>query len=125
MKIIPVACAIIEKDDHFLAVQRSASMTHPLKWEFPGGKIENYESALLREILEELSIHTEIIRPLPIVTHTYTHACIELHPFVTKIVKGELTLTEHQSFAWLDKGSVGDVDWLEADIDILRSYLKQ
>lgn len=126
MKVIPVTCAIIEKDDLFLAVQRSASMTHPLKWEFPGGKIENdetAESALIREILEELSIHIEIIRPLPIVTHTYPHACIELHPFVTKIVDGELTLSEHHSFAWMDRSSVGNLDWLEADIDILRSYL--
>lgn len=41
---IKVACAIIEMDGKVLAVQRSESMSLPLKWEFPGGKLENDES---------------------------------------------------------------------------------
>ena len=42
---IHVACAIIKKDGLILATQRSATMSLPLKWEFPGGKLETGESA--------------------------------------------------------------------------------
>ena len=41
MPHIHVTCAIIERNGHVLATQRSSSMKLPLKWEFPGGKIES------------------------------------------------------------------------------------
>ncbi|WP_452230917.1 NUDIX domain-containing protein [Lacinutrix sp. MEBiC02404] len=55
MKIIPVTCAIIQFEDKTLAVQRSATMKLPLKWEFAGGKIEEGETeieCIEREISE-------------------------------------------------------------------------
>jgi 8-oxo-dGTP diphosphatase len=54
MPHIHVTCAIIERNGHALAAQRIANMKLPLKWEFPGGKIESDEEAkacLQREIL--------------------------------------------------------------------------
>lgn len=59
MNPIQVTCAIIQSDGKILAVQRSEAMSLPLKWEFPGGKIdlgETAEKCLLREIKEELNI---------------------------------------------------------------------
>ena len=58
-KHIHVTCVIIERDGRVLAAQRSASMVLPLKWEFPGGKIdpgESSEECLRRELLEELRV---------------------------------------------------------------------
>ena len=58
-KHIHVACAIIERDGLVLAARRSASMSFPLKWEFPGGKIDPGESpqeCLHRELLEEMGV---------------------------------------------------------------------
>jgi 8-oxo-dGTP diphosphatase len=54
-----VAVGILLKDGHVLACQRKSSSRYPLKWEFPGGKIEENESpwqALVRELREELAI---------------------------------------------------------------------
>jgi mutator protein MutT len=54
---IHVTCAIIERDGLVPATRRSAAMSMPLKWEFPGGKIdpgESPEACLRREIHEEL-----------------------------------------------------------------------
>ena len=42
---IDVTCAIIKKGETILVAQRSETMSLPLKWEFPGGKIEEMESA--------------------------------------------------------------------------------
>lgn len=44
MSKIEVTCAIIFISEKILVVQRSATMSLPLKWEFPGGKIESGES---------------------------------------------------------------------------------
>ncbi len=43
--MIKVACAIILNNNKILVTQRSERMSLPLKWEFPGGKIENFETA--------------------------------------------------------------------------------
>ena len=54
-KIISVTCAIIEYEEGTLVVQRSEKMKLPLKWEFPGGKLEAHESekeCIQREIQE-------------------------------------------------------------------------
>ncbi len=63
--MLQVTCAIIEHADKILICQRSTSMKLPLKWEFPGGKIEPGESkgdCLRREIKEELDIENGISR---------------------------------------------------------------
>lgn len=63
--MIDVACAIIIDDEgKVLAAQRSESMSLPLKWEFPGGKLSKNETAedcIVREIQEELNISVTII----------------------------------------------------------------
>ena len=63
MDHIQVTCAIIARDGLVLAAQRSAVMSLPLKWEFPGGKInhgESTEECLRRELFEELSIQGSV-----------------------------------------------------------------
>ena len=58
-----VAVGIITKGDRVLACQRRSGAVYPLKWEFPGGKIEKGETppqALARELHEELDIRAEI-----------------------------------------------------------------
>ncbi|WP_341832439.1 NUDIX domain-containing protein [Sphingobacterium thalpophilum] len=68
--MLQVTCAIIEHANKILICQRSASMKLPLKWEFPGGKIETGESkeeCLRREIKEELQIDISIHSALTMV----------------------------------------------------------
>jgi 8-oxo-dGTP diphosphatase len=57
--MINVAVGIIRKDGSVLLCRRKESVKYPLKWEFPGGKIENGETSadcLRRELSEELAI---------------------------------------------------------------------
>ncbi len=57
--MLQVVAAIIERDGRILICRRTAAQSHPLKWEFPGGKVEPDESpaaALSRELEEELGI---------------------------------------------------------------------
>ncbi len=75
--MLQVTCAIIEKNGKILCAQRSEKMNLPLKWEFPGGKIEENESleaCLKREIREELEIETGLYEKLiNLVFHHFLH----------------------------------------------------
>ncbi len=127
MNIVPVTCAIIELDDKVLVVQRSEQMKMPLKWEFPGGKIEpneTEEECIQREIKEEINIEIEIIDKLnPSIFH-YPTISIELIPFIAKHTGGKIKLKEHSEFRLLEKEELSNLDWAEADIPVLNEYLK-
>ena len=101
-------------------------MSLPLKWEFPGGKIEHgeiEEEAIIRVIREELYVEISIISKLPKFIHHYESFSIALIPFICKIEKGEIKLTEHQAFRWLNPINLLDLDWAEADIPVAKHYL--
>lgn len=103
-------------------------MAMPYKWEFPGGKIDPGESAehcLRREILEELGIEIVVGGRLPAITHAYPSFTITLHPFVAAIERGEIVLHEHAAMAWLPPDKLPTLNWAEADLPVIRSYLDQ
>lgn len=125
--MIEVCCAIIVNEEgKVLVTQRSATMSMPLKMEFPGGKIEPGESpeeCLIREIKEELDLTIEIIAPGPASPYQYPEFFILLHPFVCRIVAGKILLKEHVAYAWMEPSDLLNCDWAEADIPIVHQYL--
>lgn len=125
---IHVTCAIIERDGLILAAQRSASMSMPLKWEFPGGKVdvgESLEECLSRELAEELGVYVKIGQPLLPTTYQYPMFAITLYPFICSIESGELTLHEHAAVSWLPPEALHALDWAEADLPIIDAYHKE
>lgn len=125
--MIHVTCAIIEFDNKTLVVQRSEKMKLPLKWEFPGGKLEEGESeeeCIKREIKEELNIEIELKKKLSKSEHSYPGFDIQLIPFIARYMSGSIILSEHQQYLWLPKSELSKLDWAEADIPILEEYLK-
>ncbi|MEJ6979798.1 (deoxy)nucleoside triphosphate pyrophosphohydrolase [Pedobacter sp. P351] len=126
--MIDVSCAIIsDQNQGILVTQRSATMPLPLKWEFPGGKVESGETpeqSLVREIKEELGVNIRITASLSPVVHTYGTKTIRLIPFICHITEGEITLHEHQDYRWLKPGQLLTLDWAEADIPVVKEILK-
>jgi len=126
-QMIQVTCAIIEKDGKVLCAQRSEKMRHPLKWEFPGGKLEPGETlaaCLQREIQEELGLVISIREALPPNRHIYPGAPeICLYPFICTVQAGLLAVKEHKQIAWLPLNKLKTLDWAKADIPILEGYL--
>ena len=125
--MIDVTCAIIWNDKGLvLATQRSERMKMPLKWEFPGGKVESaetFEECLLREIKEELGISLQLMEQLPAQIHHYPALSIRLIPFICKIARGEIELKEHACYRWFLLSDLPDLDWAEADLPVLMNYL--
>jgi 8-oxo-dGTP diphosphatase len=127
-KHVHVACALIERDGLVLAAQRSAVMSIPLKWEFPGGKLEAGESAeecLRREMVEEMGVTIAVGRPLPLHTHSYDTFTVTLYPFVCTIESNTITLHEHAAIVWLPPHELHIFDWAEADWPVLEAYAQQ
>jgi 8-oxo-dGTP diphosphatase len=124
-RILRVACALVERGGRLLAVQRSAAMSLPLKWEFPGGKIEAGESpadCLRRELREELDVEVEVGDHLPVATHDYPSFSVVLYPARCRIAAGEVTLHEHADARWLSPAELLSVDWAAADLPVLESW---
>jgi 8-oxo-dGTP diphosphatase len=103
-------------------------MSMPLKWEFPGGKIDEGESpeeCLRRELHEELEIEASVGQAYPTTTHHYPSFAVTLYPFICKILSGEITLHEHSAMVWLPAEGMHELDWAEADWPIIEEYQKQ
>jgi len=125
---MPVACAVIE-DGHgqVLVAQRPAHKHLGGKWEFAGGKIEPGESpqtALLREIREELGCDIVITRTLPRFTHDYGSLVIEMIPFVCSLASGSATphAREHIALQWVKPADLMKLDLASADWPVVHSY---
>jgi 8-oxo-dGTP diphosphatase len=124
--MVKVTCAIITHNRKILAVQRSATMSLPNKWEFPGGKIESDETeeeCIIREIKEELSIDITLKKRLTPVIFQYTSVTVLLIPFIAYFTRGEIVLAEHEKYLWVKKNDLSGLDWADADIPILKEFL--
>lgn len=121
--MLHVTCAILQKENKVLICQRSNEMKLPLKWEFPGGKIEKGESrkeCLKREIKEELDLDIEVLDPLEMVEYHYPNFSISLYPFLCRIISGKLTVVEHAQAKWVYLDELDNYDWAEADLPIIE-----
>ncbi len=126
-ELVNVVCAVIRKGDKILVTQRSEMMSLPLKWEFPGGKIEQDEDeqvALHREIMEELNISIRIVRKLPTFLELGEDFTINLIPFLAEYVDGEITLEEHHAYRYIHVSHLEELDWAAADIPVVRAVMQ-
>ncbi len=123
---VPVVCAVIEREGLVLVAQRPSHKHLPLKWEFPGGKVEPGEdpaAAIVREIREELGCAIRIVRPLPRFLHDYTRVVIEMIPFVCVLEPGSPAPHphEHVALAWVAPAGLRAYDLAAADWPVLAA----
>lgn len=122
MKILRVAAAIIIHNNKVFATQRGYGEFKD-GWEFPGGKVEANETsreALGREIMEELDTVVEVGELLDTVEYDYPHFHLSMDCFICKIKSGDLVLKEHQAAKWLTKETLDSVQWLPADVELVK-----
>ena len=122
MKTIEVVAAIIYKEGTYFATQRGYGEFEGM-WEFPGGKIESgesHETALKREIQEELGIDISIEKFICTTNYNYPSFHLTMHCYLCNIVSGEIELREHKAARWLKPEELNNVEWLPADKDIIE-----
>jgi 8-oxo-dGTP diphosphatase len=123
MKTVHVAAAIIQDGEKFLAAQRGYGEFKG-GWEFPGGKLEPGETgadACVREIQEELHVTVGNLDFLCTVEHDYETFHLVMDCFTCQISNGTINDSEHEDMRWLDANHLWDVDWLPADIKVVKA----
>ncbi|HLZ43136.1 MAG TPA: (deoxy)nucleoside triphosphate pyrophosphohydrolase [Candidatus Sulfotelmatobacter sp.] len=119
-----VVAALIVKDGKLLVCQRTRHQTMPLKWEFPGGKIEEGEQprdALRRELDEELGIIATVGDELARIQHEYPNGgMVELRFYVVREFKGELENRIFRDIQWAAPADLAKFDFLEADLTLVK-----
>lgn len=126
MKTIHVAAAVIVSGDKIFATQKGYGRFKG-GWEFPGGKVESGESpeqALHREIKEELDTQISIEECFDIIRYDYDDFHLEMTCFLCTLTGKDPVLKEHMSSMWLGESDIDTVDWLPADIELVKK-LKQ
>lgn len=125
MKVIKVVAAVVVHSKRVFATQRGYGEFKG-GWEFPGGKVEEGETAeeaLKREIREELETEIEVLELLDTVEYDYPDFHLSMDCFICKIISGDLILKEHQNAKWLTKETLDSVDWLPADQVLLEKLI--
>jgi len=119
-----VVAGLIEKDGKLLICQRTRHQTMPLKWEFPGGKIEDGEQprdAMRRELEEELGIIATIGDEIARIQHEYPGGgMVELRFFIVREFKGEIENRIFREIRWAAPKELPKFDFLEADLTLVK-----
>ena len=118
-----VVAALIVCGDELLCCQRTEHQALPLKWEFPGGKIEAGETppeALRRELEEELGILAEIGPEVTQVVHTYANGnSVSLRFFTVPRFANELQNRIFRDVRWVKRTELPTLDFLDADKELV------
>jgi 8-oxo-dGTP diphosphatase len=119
-----VVAGLIVKDGKLLVCQRTRHQTMPLKWEFPGGKIEEGEQprdALRRELEEELGILAKVGDEVKRIQHEYPNGgMVELRFFVVRAYEQEIENRIFKDMQWAEPKELPKYDFLEADLTLVR-----
>jgi 8-oxo-dGTP diphosphatase len=119
-----VVAALIVQNGKLLVCQRTRHQTMPLKWEFPGGKIEEGEQprdALRRELDEELGIQATIGDELARIQHEYPNGgMVELRFYVVRQYQGKLENLIFRDMQWSEPKDLPKFDFLEADLTLVN-----
>ena len=107
MKSINVAAAIIQKDGKILSCQRGYGEFKD-GWEFPGGKLEPGETPAQAAV-----------------EHDYATFHLSMQCYLANILSGEFKEHAHEDMKWLDTNNLWDVDWLPADVKVVKELEKK
>jgi 8-oxo-dGTP diphosphatase len=127
MNSVEVVAGLIVSEGLLLVCQRKENALFPLKWEFPGGKVEEdeaHEDALRRELLEELDIRVDKLTEIFRHTHKYSDQfMVNLRFYRVHSYHGVLRNRAFQDLAWAGMDMLSTIDFLDGDLPLVNLLL--
>ncbi len=124
-----VVAAVIERDGKILIGQRKRGGRHPLKWDFPGGKVEPNEdprAALARELREELGVQARLGEMLDSYDVRYGDGPLtELQFYRVTDFTGEPQNLDFEQIVWEKPERLGEYDFLEGDLRFIAKVARE
>jgi 8-oxo-dGTP diphosphatase len=122
--IFVVAVALVDADGRILLAKRPEGKSLAGLWEFPGGKVEHGErpeTALIRELKEELAINVEAscLAPLTFASHAYDDFHLLMPLYVCRRWQGLVQSVEGQQLKWVAAKSLKDYAMPPADLPLI------
>jgi len=122
--VFVVACALIDPDNRVLIARRPQGKSMAGLWEFPGGKVEEGElpeTALIRELNEELSISVKApcLAPLTFASHSYESFHLLMPLYICRKWEGIVNARENQELKWVRALRLRDYEMPAADIPLV------
>ncbi len=130
MKELYVVAGIIEKDNKILCMLRDVGKFEytSLKWEFPGGKIEEgetHEEALTREIMEEMDMDIVIGEHYLDIKHEYPDFILNMYCYKCDAKSYDFKLNVHKDYKWLERAELPSLEWAAADKPIIDKLMSE
>lgn len=124
MKRVHVVAAVIESGEDILIARRPDHVHQGGKWEFPGGKVEpneSLETALARELHEELGIHVVAAQPLIAIAHDYPDKQVLLDVWRVTEFTGDPVGREGQQVQWVARADLRQYEFPAANVPIVAA----
>ena len=121
--IIDVSAALVFRSGKLLITQRPAAAHLGGLWEFPGGKLEpgeTFETALVRELREELGIEVVVGELLETIEHEYPEKRVRLKFFRCQWEAHEPQPLGCPAFAWITREELSRYEFPAADARLLE-----
>ncbi len=117
---------IIDSENRILISKRPSNKVGGGFWEFPGGKIEQYESpeaALIRELKEEVNLDVLTYHKLTQYPYRYAEYDVLLEVFIVESYIGQAIGLEGQQIQWVDINTLSNYSFLEANKKLVEIFL--
>jgi len=127
MRTYIVTAAVIIEGDRVLITQRLEKANQGLKWEFPGGKLEegeDPEECIVREIKEELNLEIVVLDIFKVVMHRYGDRNILLLAYQCIHTGGDPVPLGCRDLAWVPVSQLLEYDLAAADLPIAAKLLQ-
>lgn len=123
-----VVAGLMVQGDRLLVCQRKETGPFPLKWEFPGGKVEKGEElqeALARELREELAIDIAPAEEIFRHSHCYRDGTqVELIFFRVDEFRGAIANRVFHDIRWAELAELKRMDFLDGDLPLIEKLAR-
>ncbi|MCF6764777.1 8-oxo-dGTP diphosphatase MutT [Thiotrichales bacterium 19S3-7] len=128
MELIEVVAGIVKKNNKICLTQRRKNSHLPLYWEFPGGKVERFETieaALSRELEEEVNIKPLTYEVYHKLKYDYPERSVCLSFYLIDQYLGEIKANENQALEWVEVSQLTSIKLPEANREVVEKLVAE